>query len=79
MALGDAITERENGTPRLVTYLKFKNVFETDTSIKSALEPAAEFVRNLAFGSQSDLEGLMNGLNYIQQELEKRTLIHISP
>ena len=79
MALGDAITERESGTPRLVTYLKFNSMFETDTSIKSALEPAAEFVRNLAFAPESDLESLLSSLNYIQQELEKRTMIHISP
>ena len=79
MALGDANTERESGTSRLVTYLKFRSMFETDTSIKSALEPAAEFVRSLVVAPESDLESLMNGLNCIQQELEKRAMIHISP
>ena len=48
MALGDANTERESGTSRLVTYLKFSSMFETDTSIKSALEPAENLCETLS-------------------------------
>ena len=79
MALGDAITEKENYVPRLCSYLKFKNMYGNDNGIKSALEPASQFVQNLPFASPSDLETLINGLNYIQRELEKRTQIQISP
>ena len=79
MALGDAITEKEDYVPRLCSYLKFKNMYVNDDGIKSALEPASQFVQNLPFAFPSDLEKLINGLNYIQKELEQRTLIHISP
>jgi hypothetical protein len=79
MALGDAITEKENNVPRLVSYLKFKNMYGTDDSIKSALEPASQFAQNLAYASPSDLENLINGLDFIQKELEQRTQIKISP
>jgi hypothetical protein len=78
MALGDAITEKENNVPRLVSYLKFRNMYGTDDSIKSALEPASQFVQNLAYAPASDLENLVNGLDFIQKELEQRTQIQIS-
>lgn len=77
MALGDAITEKDNNMPRLCSYLKFKNMYGNDNDIKSALEPASQFVQNLPFSSPIDLEKLMNGLKYIQEELEQRTQIHI--
>lgn len=55
MALGDAITEKENNTPRLCSYLRFKNMYRNDDNIRSALEPASLFVQTLPFALPSDL------------------------
>jgi hypothetical protein len=78
MALGDAITEKENNALRLSSYLKFMSMYRADDNFRSALEPASQFAQNLAFASPADLEKLMNCLDYIQKELEQKTQIFIS-
>ena len=80
MALGDANTERESGTSRLVTVLEvLQHVRNRHKHQVCSGTGSREFVRSLVVAPESDLESLMNGLNCIQQELEKRTMIHISP
>jgi hypothetical protein len=77
MLLGDVVTEENNGTFRVCSYKKFKDMYESDDKVNSSLSPAREFVENLPFSSSSELDTLMVDLNYISKELEQKTAIHI--
>lgn len=73
IALGDAITEKENGSLAIISYLKFKNLCESNENIKSSLEPARQFVESL---SPSDkLQELNDFVESILKELEQITKI----
>ena len=72
IALGDAITEKDNNTSKPGSYLKFKTMYKQDEILHAALEPAYQFVECLPFAPKSELGKLKTKLNHIQRDLEKR-------
>ena len=73
MALGDAVTETTNGTSRLLSYLKFKDMYKNDEKINSTLERATEFTKNLPFSPE--LEKLICDLRDLLDQLRQKTQI----
>jgi hypothetical protein len=71
MLLGDALTERDNNTSKLCSYLKFKSLYENDEKIRNSLEPARLFVENLPLSTE--LDKIKEGLDDLLVELEAKT------
>jgi len=72
MALGDAITENQEGHLKISSYLNFKIKYKTDHQMKKALEPARIFVEKLP-NAPSDLDSLKMILKQILDQLKSKT------
>jgi len=72
VALGDALTDKDNGHLRISSYLDFKRKYETDSQMASSLKPAREFVEHLPNASD-DITIFLNELKDIGDILKSKT------
>jgi hypothetical protein len=75
LALADSVLQRQNGKPQTSTYLEFKEKYETQSNIKSSLQPATEFVASL---NESEVGSIMKELSEIAFRVEAKTRIPTS-
>jgi len=77
MLLGDILTEQGKKSRKLCSYLKFKNLYESDEKIRDGLIPAHTFVEKLPL-SKKELRKLKKDLDVIIEELAVKTQIKTS-
>lgn len=76
LALADSVLQRVNDKFQIFTYLEFKEKYEDkESSLKSILQPAKEFVGSLA---GPEVEPIMNELSEIAFKIRNETRIETS-